>query len=137
MQRFVSRLERIQPFLRQFQHQRRLVNLYPLHAALRQFSQHLLVNRQDVFQQRQTVKRFAFHFTQPQIGHRPQQHRLDFVAQSQRFVHFFQQLGPPQFELLAFVEFRHHVVVVGVKPFGHFCRRCRFSGWCATTADAK
>ncbi len=62
LQRVVSRFERVQPGLRQLQHQRRLVNLHPLDAALRQLGQHLLVNRQDLFQQRQAVERLALHF---------------------------------------------------------------------------
>ncbi|MNL46671.1 hypothetical protein D3C87_1694070 [compost metagenome] len=47
-QRVVSRFKRIQPRLRQLEHQRRLIDLYPLNAAFCQFSQHLLVYRQNV-----------------------------------------------------------------------------------------
>jgi hypothetical protein len=36
------------------------------------------------------------------------------------YQHFIQQLGPGQFELLALHELRHHVVIVGVEPLGHF-----------------
>ncbi|MNZ18041.1 hypothetical protein D3C78_350430 [compost metagenome] len=136
-QRIVSRFERIQPLLRQLQHQRRFVDLYPLDAAFCQFRQHLLVHRQDVIQQAQAVKLFAFDFTQPQVGDRAEQHRFDFVAQRQRFVHFIQKLGPGQFELLAFHELRHHVVIVGVEPFGHFRCCSGLTGRCAATAQAE
>lgn len=111
--------------------------MHPLDATFRQLGQHLLVNRQNLFQQRQTVERLALHLTQPQIGHRAQQHRLDAMAERQRFVHFVQQLSPAQLELLALLEFGHHVVIVGVEPFGHFRRGCRLAGRCAATADAK
>ena len=136
-QRVISWFEGLQPRLRQFQHQSGFVNLHPLNTAFRQLGQHLLVNRQNVVQQAQTVKLLAFHFTQPQVGYRPQQHRLHFVTERQRFVHFIQQLGPGQFELLTFSELWHHVVIVGVKPFGHFCRRRGFTRWCAATANAE
>ncbi|MNG98679.1 hypothetical protein D3C79_578290 [compost metagenome] len=137
LQRVVSRFESVEPCLRQLQHQCRLVDLHPLYAALRQFGQNLPVNRQNVLQQRQSIKLLTLHFAQPQVSDRPQQHRLDFVAQRQRFVNFIQQLSPTQFELLALLEFRHHVVVVGVKPLGHFCRRRRFTGRCAATAQTE
>ncbi len=123
--RIVRRFEGLQPRLRQLQYQCRFVNLHPLNTAFRQFSQELLIHRQDVVQQAQAVKMLALHFAQPQIRYRPQQHGFDLVAQRQGFVHFVQQLGPGQFELLTFDELWHHVVVVRVKPFGHF-RRCRW-----------
>lgn len=93
LQGVISRFKGLPPRWRQLQHQRRFINLHPLDAALRQFGQHLLVNRQDGIQQAQTIKRFAFHFTQPQVRYRPQQHRFHVVAQRQRFVYFIQQLG--------------------------------------------
>ncbi len=136
-QRVVSRFKGIKPGLRQLQHQSRFVNLHPLDAAFRQLCQHLLVDRKNIAQQAQAVELLAFHFTQPQVGDRAKQHRLDVVPERQRFIYFVQQLGPGEFELLALGEFRHHVVVVGVKPFGHFrcCRR--FAGRRTTTTDAE
>ena len=127
-ERVICRFECIQPRLRQLQYQRRLVNLHPLDAAFCQLCQYLLVNRQDIVQQAQTVKLLAFDFAQPQISDRPQQDRFNLMTERQRFIHFIQQLGPGQFELLPFYKLRHHVVVVGVKPFGHFCRCRRFAG---------
>jgi hypothetical protein len=56
----VSRFEGVQPRLRQLEHQRRFINLHPLNAAFCQFSQHLLVNRQNIVQQAQAVERLAF-----------------------------------------------------------------------------
>ncbi len=136
-QRVISRFEGVQPNLRQLQHQSRFINLHPLNTAFRQLSQHLLVNRQNIVQQAQAVKLFALHFPQPQVSYRSQQHRFHLVTERQRFIHFIQQLGPGQFELLTFGELWHHVVIVGVKPFGHFCRRRGLSGWCAATANAE
>ena len=133
----VSRFEGVQPRLRQLEHQRRFINLHPLNAAFCQFSQHLLVNRQNIVQQAQAVERLAFYLTEPQVSDRPQQNRFHLVAQRQRFVHLIQQLGPAQFEPLALHKFRHYVVVVSVKPFGHFRRRGRFAGRRAAAAYAK
>ena len=135
--RLVSRFEGIQPRLRQFQYQRRLINLHPFNAAFCQFSQHLLVNRQNIVQQAQAVERLAFNLTEPQVSNRPEQDGFRLVTQRQCFIHFIQQLGPGQFEPLALYEFRHHVVVVGIKPFGHFRRRSRFAGRRAATANAE
>ena len=59
------------------------------------------------------------------------------MAQRQRLVHFLQQLRPGQFELLAFNEFRHHVVIVGVKPFGHFRCRRRFASRRTSTTNTE
>ena len=137
LKRVVSGFVCVQPRLRQFQYQRGFINLYPLDAAFRQFCQHLLINRQNVVQQAQAIKLFTFHFTQPQIGYRPQQHGLDLVAQRLRLVHFLQQLRPGQFELLAFNELRHHVVIVGVKPFGHFRCRRRFASRRTSTTNTE
>ena len=137
LERIVSRFICVQPRLRQFQHQRRFINLYPLNTTFGQFCQNLLINRQNVVQQAQAVKLFTFHLTQPQIGNRPQKHRFHLVTQRQRLVYFIQQLRPGQFELLAFNEFRHHVVIVGVKPFGHFCRRRRFTCWRTTATNTE
>ena len=136
-ERVIRRFERLQPRLRQFQHQSRLVNLYPLDAAFCQLCQHLLVNRQDILQQAQTVKLFAFDFAQPQISDRPQQDGFNLMTKRQRFVHFIQQLGPGQFERLPFYKLWHHVVIVGVKPFGHFCRCRRFAGRRTAAANAE
>ena len=137
LERVVSGFVCVQPRLRQFQYQRGFINLYPLDAAFRQFCQHLLINRQNVVQQAKAVKLFTFHFPQPQVSNRPQQHRLNVVAQRQRLVHFLQQLRPGQFELLAFNELRHHVVIVGVKPFGHFRCRRRFASRCTSTTNTE
>ena len=137
LERVVSGFIGVQPRLRQFQYQSRFVDLYPLNAAFCQFCQHLLINRQNVVQQAQAIKLFTFHFTQPQVGNRPQQHGLDLVAQRQRLVHFLQQLRPGQFELLAFNELRHHVVIVGIKPFGHFRCRRRFASRCTSTTNTE
>ncbi len=137
LQRLVSGPERFAPRLRQLQRQRRLVNLHPLDVAFFQLGQHLLVNRQNIIQQRQAVERLAFNFAQPDIGHRAEQHRLHLVAQRQRFVHFVQQLGPGEFKCLAFCELRHDVVIVGVKPFGHLGGGGRFAGRRPTARNAK
>ena len=59
------------------------------------------------------------------------------MAQRQRFVYFIQQLGPAQFELLALHELRHHIVIVGVKPFGHFRSGGRFASRRAAAANAE
>ncbi len=59
------------------------------------------------------------------------------MAQRQRFVHFIQQLGPGQFELLALHELRHHVVIVGVEPLGHFRGGRWLAGGRAAAANAE
>ncbi|MPN28391.1 hypothetical protein SDC9_175832 [bioreactor metagenome] len=59
------------------------------------------------------------------------------MPERQRFVYFIQQLRPGQFELLTFGELWHHVVIVGIKPFGHFCRRRWLTGRCAATANTE
>ena len=136
-ERVIRRFEGIQPRLRQLKHQRRFIDLHPLNTALTQLNQHLLINRQNIVQQAEAVELLAFHFAQPQVGDRPQQHGFHLVTQRQRFVHFIQKLGPGQFELLALNELRHHIVIVSVKPLGHF-RRCRWlTRWRAATADAE
>ncbi len=89
-QRLIGGLEGVQPRLRQLQHQRGLVDLYPLDAAFCQLGQHLLVDRQNIIQQAEAVKRFAFYLTQPQVRYRPQQDGFDPVTQRQRLVHFVQ-----------------------------------------------
>ena len=58
----VSRFEGIEPRLRQFEHQRRFVDLHPLNTAFAQLNQHLFVDRQDILQQAQTLERLAFDF---------------------------------------------------------------------------
>ena len=94
------------------------------------------VNRQNIVQQAQAVERLAFNLTEPQEVTGPS--RTGF-AQTQRqcFIHFIQQLGPGQFEPLALYEFRHHVVVVGIKTIWSFRRRRRFAGRRAATANAE
>ncbi|MNT08150.1 hypothetical protein D3C72_1428820 [compost metagenome] len=42
------------------------------------------------------------------------------MAQGLGFFDFFEQLVPTQLELLVGGEFRDQVVIVGVKPLGHF-----------------
>ena len=136
-ERVIRRFEGIEPCLRQLKHQRRFVDLHPLNAAFAQLTQHLFVDRQNIFQQAESVKRLALYFAQPQVRYRPEQHRLHLVAQRQRFIHFVQKLRPGQPVLLAFDELRHHIVIVGVKPLGHF-RRCRWlTRRRAATADAE
>ena len=136
-ERVIRRFEGIEPILRQLKHQRRFVDLHPLNAAFAQLTQHLFVDRQNILQQAESVKRLALYFAQPQVRYRPEQHRFHLVAQRQRFIHFVQKLRPGQPELLAFDEFRHHIVIVGVEPLGHF-RRCRWlTRWRAATADAE
>ncbi len=128
LQSVIRQLKGVAPGLRQLQRQGGFINLYPFDAALCQFRQHLLIDRQNRRQQRQTFKGFTFDFTQPQIRHRPEQHRLNVMAQRQRLINLVQQLSPAQFKCLALSKFRHDVVIVGVKPFGHFCRRRGFAG---------
>ncbi len=137
LQCVIRRLEGFAPRLRQLQCQSGFINLYPFDAALCQFRQHLLIDRQNLPQQRQTFKRLTLHFPQPQIRHRPQQHWLDVVSQRQCLIHLVQQLGPGQFKRLTLGKFRHHVVIVGVKPFGHFCRRRRLTGRRTTASQAE
>ena len=135
--RVIRRFEGIEPNLGQLKHQSRFVDLHPLNAAFTQLNQYLFVDGQNVLQQAEAVKQLAFDFAQPQVGYRSEQHRFYLVAQRQRFVDFVQKLCPGQFELLTFYELRHHIVIVGVKPLGHF-RRCRgFTRWRTTTADAE
>ena len=59
------------------------------------------------------------------------------MAQGQRFVHFIQQLSPTQFKLLALLELRHHVVIVGIKPFSHLGSRCGLTGWSTATTNTE
>lgn len=73
-ERVIRRFEGIQPRLRQLKHQRRFIDLHPLNTALTQLNQHLLINRQNIVQQAEAVELLAFHFAQPQVGDRPQQH---------------------------------------------------------------
>ena len=119
MQQVVGPLESVLPILRQVQRQDRLVDLHPFHTLRGQTLKDFAVNRQQALQQVEAIELAALGLAQPQVSQRPDQHRLDGVAQHVRFLDFIKQLRPAQLELLIGRELRDQVVVVGIKPLGH------------------
>ncbi len=119
LQQVVGALEGVLPVLRQVEGEDRLVDLHPLDALRRQTVEHLAVDRQEPFEQLELVERLALGLAQPEIGQRADQHRLDRIAERQRFFDFLEQLRPRQLELLFGAELRHQVVIVGIEPLGH------------------
>ncbi len=57
---------------------------------------------------------------QPQVGHRPDQHRTRGQVLRQRLVDFIGIPGRTAVEGRFGIEFRHQVVVVRIEPLGHF-----------------
>ncbi|VVN44921.1 hypothetical protein PS663_05719 [Pseudomonas fluorescens] len=116
----VGALKRVFPFLRQVEHQDGLVDLYPLHTQVSQALEDLPVQRQQAFQQVKLVEVATLGLAQPQVGQWTNDDGLDVMPQVAGFLHFLEQLVPPQVEVLVSAEFGHQVVVVGIEPLGHF-----------------
>ncbi len=62
---------------------------------------------------------------QPQKGERAHQRGLDIVAQRARFFDLGNQIGRMRGKFGIGMPFGHDIVIVGVKPFGHFHRKLR------------
>ncbi|MNS83844.1 hypothetical protein D3C72_1176470 [compost metagenome] len=118
----VGALEGAAPRGGQVQAQDRFVDLHPRHALLFQTVEQGAVDGQQLFQQGQAVEAVCLFLAQPQEGEGADQGRLDLVAQRLRLGHFRQQALASERKPGLRRQFGHQVMVIGVKPLGHFQR---------------
>ncbi|MNY03544.1 hypothetical protein D3C86_1361710 [compost metagenome] len=119
-QRGVGGVEGVEPGRIEVQAQGRLVDLHPFDAARLELGEDAGVGRHHLGQQAQAVEPRHVGFGQPQVGHRPDQHRTRGQAERQRLVDFVEIPGRTAVEGGFGIEFRHQVVVVRIEPLGHF-----------------
>ena len=112
-------VEGVPPGFVQIRHQQRLVNLHPFRARFGQAFQQLGIHRQQARQQRQAVAAVV-RLAQRQIGHGADDDGPRLHALRLGFGQLRQQARGIQRKRGARVQLRHDVVVVGVKPLGHF-----------------
>ena len=125
-QLFIHSRESIEIRLGRIHRQNRLVDLNPIHTLGGQFAQQLRISGQELRQQGcHAAAEFFFLFTQPQKGERAHQRGLDIVAQRARFFDLGNQIGRMRGKFGVGMPFGHDIVIVGVKPFGHFHRKLR------------
>ena len=108
------------PGRRQLLHQRRLIELDPLHALFAEAGQQLAVDRQQRLEQRQAIEGLlALLLAQPEPGERPEQAHLHRMPQGLGLGHLVEEARGGQAEALPGVQLGHQVVVVGIEILGH------------------
>ena len=113
--------EGFQPRFARIHRQNRLVNLHIFHAFCGDGLQQLLVNGQQLGHQRFDAAAEVFFFlAQPQQRERSNQCWLNDVSLRFGFANLRDDALGMRGELGVGMPFGHDVVVVGVKPFGHF-----------------
>jgi hypothetical protein len=89
--------------------------------------QQIDVNGNQTVKERQRVETGRRVLGKLEIGHRPEQDRTRLITERFRFEILFKRFQRGECESLIRLQFRHHVVVIGVEPLRHFLRRCRCS----------
>ncbi len=97
-----------------------LVQLHPIGAGIAQALQHLDIDGNQPVDKRQRIEAVIMALAEAQEGHRANHDRTGVVAQRLGLAERVERLVGSQVEGLVLREFRHHVVVVGVEPLGHF-----------------
>src|SRR4029434_9077025 len=80
------------------------------------------IDGQEPRQERQRIERLILALAEQQIGDWSNKNGTRMEAQCLRFTELVDWLGRGQGEVLAARELGHHIVVVGVEPFGHLER---------------
>ena len=104
----------------EIENQAGFIELHPFGAAFREFLQNLDIDRQQRVEQRQRIKRRIGALAKLEEGDRTDQNRSRLIAEALASSIFLDRLARGERECLPLAELRHHVVVVGVEPFGHF-----------------
>ena len=107
----------------EIEHQARLVDLHPIGATLCELAQNLNVDRQQPVEQRNRLEALPLAFGQREEGDGTDQYRPRLIAERPGLLILLDRLPRSEDEALILLQFRHHVVVVGVEPFRHFLRR--------------
>src|SRR5882724_13702639 len=118
----ISLLKRAPPRIVEVEHQARLVELNPVGASGSKPAQHIDVNRQQTFEQRECIKVSVPTLRKPEIADRPKQHRTRLIAEGLRLQVFINWLERRKHKTLLPTELRHYVVIVGIEPLGHLLR---------------
>ena len=121
----VGLAKRVPSRIVEIEHEAGLVDLHPFGAVRAEApTQHIDIDRQQSRQQRQRIEPRVLALAELQIGDRAEQHRPRLIAERFRLAILIDRLQRGQLESLPVHKLRHHVVVIGVEPFGHLlCRR--------------
>jgi hypothetical protein len=106
----------------EIEHQTRLVDLHPVGATHSQLAQHFHVDRQQPVEQRKRIKAGVLALGELEESDGADQHRPRLVAERPCLLILLDRLARGQHKALILFQLGHHVMIVGVEPFGHFQR---------------
>ena len=106
----------------EIEHQGWLVDLHPIRPSGDKAAQNLRIDGNETWQQRQRIEALVLALAELEIGDRAEQNGSRVEAEALRFQKFVERLGGRKHERLPARKLGNHVVIVVVKPLGHFER---------------